>query len=32
MIAVYKDMGYNYCAIIIDDKTPAELYHFEASA
>ena len=28
MIAVYKDMGYNYCAVIIDDETPAELYHF----
>lgn len=29
-IAVYKEKGYNYCAVIIDDETLAELYHFGA--
>lgn len=24
---MYKDKGCNYCAVIIDDETPAELYN-----
>lgn len=27
---MYKDKGYNCCAVIIDDETPEELYHFGA--
>lgn len=32
MIAVFKDMGYNYCAVIVDDETPAKPYHFGGTA